>query len=60
MPPKKLLELINELGEVVGCKIKQKPVAFLYTKNQLSEKEINKVFLKLHQKEKYIPRNKSN
>ena len=41
---KKLLELINELGKVVQCKIKQKPVKFLYAKNQLSEK-LTKSFL---------------
>ena len=37
----KLLELINEFGKVVGYKINiQKSVAFLYTNNELSEREI--------------------
>ena len=39
----KLLELINEFSKVAGHKInKQKSVAFLYTNNKLSEKEIKK------------------
>ena len=38
---RKLLELINEFSKVVGYKINiQKSVAFLYTNNELSEKEI--------------------
>ena len=37
----KLLELINEFGNVAGYKINtQKSVAFLYTKNERSEREI--------------------
>ena len=37
----KLLELINECGKVAGYKINiQKPVAFLYTNNKRSEREI--------------------
>ena len=40
---RKLLELINEFGKVAGHKIKiQKSVAFLYTNNKLSEREIKK------------------
>ena len=40
---KNLLELINELSKVVGYKINiQKSVAFLYTNNEPSEREINK------------------
>ena len=37
----KLLEFINEFGKVAGYKINiQKSVVFLYTNNELSEKEI--------------------
>ena len=40
---KKLLELINKFGKAAGYKINiQKSVAFLYTNNELSEKEIKK------------------
>ena len=43
MPSKKLLELINEFGKVAGYKVNiQKYVAFLYTNNKLSEREIKK------------------
>ena len=38
---RKLLELINEFGKVAGYKINaQKPLAFLYTNNGKSEREI--------------------
>ena len=38
---RKLLELINEFGKVVGYKINaQKSLAFLYTNNKRSEREI--------------------
>ena len=38
---RKLLELINNLSKVTGYKINiQKSVAFLYTKNELPEREI--------------------
>ena len=38
---RKLLELINESGKVAGYKInEQKPLAFLYTNNERSEREI--------------------
>ena len=38
---RKLLELINEFGKVAGYKINtQKSVAFLYTNNERSEREI--------------------
>ena len=37
----KLLELIDEFGKVSGYKINaQKPLAFLYTNNERSEREI--------------------
>ena len=40
---KKLLELIKEFSEVAGYKINiQKSVAFLYTNNEQSEREIKK------------------
>ena len=40
---RKLAELINELSKVAGYKINiQKYVAFLYTNNKLSEREIKK------------------
>ena len=38
---RKLLELINEFGKVAGCKINaQKSLAFLYTDDEKSEREI--------------------
>ena len=38
---RKLLQLINEFGKVAGYKINtQKSVAFLYTNNERSEREI--------------------
>ena len=38
---RKLLELINEISKVVGCKTNtQKSLAFLYTNNEKSEREI--------------------
>ena len=41
-----LLERINEFSKVSGYKINiQKSVAFLYTKNELSEREIKKTIL---------------
>ena len=40
---RKLLELISEFSKVAGYKINtQKSVAFLYTNNEKSEREINK------------------
>ena len=40
---RKLLELINEFGNVAGYKINiQKSVAFLYTSNEISERESKK------------------
>ena len=38
---RKLLELVNEFGKVVGCKINaQKSLAFVYTNNETSQREI--------------------
>ena len=38
---RKLLELINELGKVAGYKINaQKSLVFLYTNDEISEREI--------------------
>ena len=39
---KKLLELINEFGKVAEWIKIQKSMAFLYTNNELSEREIKK------------------
>ena len=40
-PTRKLLELINEYSKVVGYKINtQKSLAFLYTNNEKTEREI--------------------
>ena len=42
----KLLELINEFSKVAGYKINiQKSVAFLYTNNELSERESKKTII---------------
>ena len=50
---RKRLELINEFGKVAGYKINtQKSLAFLYTKNERSEREIKEtIHLPSHQKE---------
>ena len=41
---RKLLELISEFSRVTGYKINtQKSVEFLYTKNELSEREIREI-----------------
>ena len=38
---RKLLELISEFSKVTGCKVNtQKSLAFLYTNNEKSEREI--------------------
>ena len=59
---RKLPELINEFGKVAGYKINaQKSLAFLYTNNERSEREIKETipFAILNNKNK-IPRNKPN
>ena len=41
---KSLLELIHEFSEVAGYKINvQKSVAFLYTNNEATERQVNKL-----------------
>ena len=41
---RKLLELINEFGKVAGYKINaQKSLAFLYTNDEKSEREIKEI-----------------
>ena len=48
-PHTKLLELINEFSKIAGYKINiQKPIAFLYTKDEISEKKCKQSFLKHH------------
>ena len=49
----KLLELINEFKKVEGYNINiQKSVVFLYTDNEISERECKQSLLKLHTKNK--------
>ena len=49
---RKLLELISEFSKVTGYKInKQKSLAFLFTKNEQSEREIKESIPPLQQKE---------
>ena len=57
---RKLLELINEFGKVAGYKINaQKSLAFLYTKDEKSEREIKKTLpFTIATKRKKISRNK--
>ena len=63
---RKLLELINEFGKVVGYKINmQKYLAFLYTNNKRSEREIKETISFIYskrintQKETYLRRQKT-
>ena len=57
---RKLLKLINEFGKVAGYKIDaQKSLAFLYTNNEKSEKEIKETLpFTIAKKKNKIPRNK--
>ena len=57
---RKVIELINEFSKVAGYKINiQKSVAFLYTNNQISEREIKKtISFTITSKKNKIPRNK--
>ena len=57
---RKLLELINEFGKVAGYKINaQKSLAFLYTNNERSEREIKEIipFTTAKKRIKYPGRN---
>ena len=50
---KKLLDLISELGKIAGYKVSiQKSKVFLYTNNEISEREIRKKSYLLYQQEK--------
>ena len=54
---RKLLELINEFGKVAGYKINaQKSLAFLYTNNERSDREIKKTipFTTATKRKKYL------
>ena len=53
---RKLLELINEFCKVAGYKI-NKPIAFLYTNNETSEREIKET-IPFTIKKNRIPRDK--
>ena len=56
-----LLDLISEFSKVAGYKINtQKSVAFLYTNNELVEREIRKNFIHSCIKKNKIPQNKPN
>ena len=57
---RKLLDLINEFGKVAGNKINaQKSLAFLYTNNERSEREIKETIrFTIATKKNKIPRNK--
>ena len=56
---RKLLELMNEFGKVAGYKINaQKSLAFLYTNNERSEREIKETIPFTIATESKIPRNK--
>ena len=60
---KKWLDSINEFGKVAGYKINiQKSVAFLYTNNELSEREIKKTipFTTATATKNKVPKNKFN
>ena len=56
----KLLDLINEFSRVAGYKISiQKLVAFLYTNNEISERECKKIIpFKITPPKNKTPRNK--
>ena len=58
----KLLDLISESGKTVGCKVNiQKLKAFLYTNNEISERETRKKnLIYYNNEENKVPRNKPN
>ena len=52
---RKLLELINEYSKVAGCKINtQKSLAFLYTNNEKTEREIKETIHHCNKKDKIL------
>ena len=52
---RRLLEMISEFSKVAGHKINiQKPVAFLYANNELSEREIKKTIPIASKRAKYL------
>ena len=56
-----LLDLISEFSKVAGYKVNmQKPMAFLYTNNELSERETMKNFHLLWEQKNKVSRNKFN
>ena len=59
---KKMLELIHEFSKATGYKINaQKSVAFLFTNNETTEREIKELIpFTITPKNHKIPRNKSN
>ena len=57
---RKLLELINEFGKVAGYKVNvQKSLAFLYTNDEKSEREIKETLPFTIATKSKIPRDKS-
>ena len=58
---KKVLDLINEFGKTAGYKVNiQKPKAFLYTNDEISETEIIRKKICYSNKKNKVPRNKLN
>ena len=59
---KKLLNLINAFGEIVGYKVNiQKSKAFLYTNNETTEREMRKkISFDIATTTKKVPRNQPN
>ena len=56
---RKLIELINKSGKVAGYKINaQKSLAFQYTNDEKSEREIKETLIYHCNKKNKIPRNK--